>query len=105
MNTRYDITNNISRPVGETGASRVSSNRVGTPADKAVSGETAPAQDAVKLLSSEVADLARNADSVDHAKVERLRNAIADGSYKVDADAIAEKLLAFESSLRGEGAE
>lgn len=105
MNTRYDITNNLSRPVAETGASRVSSNRTNATADPTKPADTAPAQDAVKLLSSEVADLARNADSIDHSKVERLRNAIADGSYKVDPDAIAEKLLSFENNLRGDGDE
>ncbi len=103
MNTRYDITNNLSRPVAETGAGRVGSNKAPAADGRAAAGETAPAQDAVKLLSAEVSELARSADSIDHAKVERLRNAIADGSYQVDADAIAEKLLAFEDGLRGTG--
>jgi len=101
MNTRYDITNNLSRPIAETGASRVSTNRSNTADENTAASESAPAKDAVKLLSAEVSELARSADSIDQAKVERLRNAIADGSYQVNPEAIAEKLLAFEDGLRG----
>ena len=38
---------------------------------------------------------------VDSAKVNRLRDAIADGSYEIDPQRIADKLVDMESSLSG----
>ncbi len=40
--------------------------------------------------------------AVDSARVERIRAAIADGSYEIDAQRIADKLVDMESSLSGE---
>ena len=44
-------------------------------------------------------ELIQNAPDVDVEKIEQIKAAIADGSYSVDAEAVAEKLLALESSL------
>ena len=40
----------------------------------------------------------------DEAKVARLRDAIAAGNYPLDAEAIADRLLAFEEAMRGDEA-
>lgn len=39
---------------------------------------------------------------VDSARVERIRSAVADGSYEVDAQRTADKMVDMESSLSGE---
>jgi negative regulator of flagellin synthesis FlgM len=50
-------------------------------------------------ISSKARDIAKareaagNAPDVDEAKVARLRSAIKDGSYKVDADKVADRLV------------
>lgn len=49
-------------------------------------------------------DASQNASSappVDRARVDAIRSAIADGSYDVDAKAVAEKLLQTERNLPG----
>jgi negative regulator of flagellin synthesis FlgM len=38
---------------------------------------------------------------VDHTRVEAIKQSIADGSYKIDPQSIAEKLLQFESMVPG----
>lgn len=103
MNTRYDITSNVSRPVGDTNAARVSTNRPGGSSDASVANASAtgPAQDGVKLLSAEITDIARSAEAFDQAKVDRLRASIADGSYQVDAEKLADRLIDFETLLTG----
>lgn len=103
MNTRLDITNSLPRAVAETGAAKNTRvDRGDTPIDNATRGNAArPAQDSVRVDAPDIAELARQGDGIDHAKVERLRAAIADGSYRVDAEQLAEKLIAFEAGLDG----
>lgn len=41
----------------------------------------------------------RNSDGIDTGRVSKIRNALADGSYKIDPDAIATNLLALDRAL------
>jgi len=51
----------------------------------------------LQQLTQSVADV----PAVDAKRVEQFRQAIADGSYQVDADAVADKLANFEAMLSG----
>jgi negative regulator of flagellin synthesis FlgM len=77
----------------------------GKSADKAGGAPAAPAADpSVKVqLSSGAEALRAGADAAefDAAKVERMSQAIADGSYKVNAEAIADKLIANAQEVLG----
>ena len=96
--------------------------KIGNPADKrsVTPTETAPAKskdEAAKTASSAGAadpsakvqlsdaatELRAGADAAefDAAKVERISQAIADGSYKVNADVIADKLIANAQEVLG----
>ena len=73
---------------------------------KASSTETAPAQAdpaAVVELSATASALATvdPEGSFDSAKVDRIAQAIRDGKYKVDPEAIADKLIANAQELLG----
>ncbi|MDW2983340.1 MAG: flagellar biosynthesis anti-sigma factor FlgM [Rhodanobacter sp.] len=77
-----------------------------TAAGPAESAAAAPkAGDQLKLTDSALAlqQAARTDDSsaIDVPRVERLRQALADGSYKVDAGHIADRMLALEQQLGG----
>ena len=61
-----------------------------------VSGEAVHlSQEAQKL--QQISDKLRDQPAVDSARVAQLKQAIADGSYKVDAGRVATKLLDFEA--------
>ncbi|MGH1486198.1 MAG: flagellar biosynthesis anti-sigma factor FlgM [Cellvibrionaceae bacterium] len=71
--------------------------------DKPSRNDTTPASQDSVVLSNEAQSLkqleAKIIDStdVDTAKVNEIRQAIADGSYSIDADSIAQKILDFDS--------
>lgn len=72
-------------------------------ASTAASSSVRSTDDSVSLTSSaQAVDAASKVgDSVDTAKVEAIRNAIAAGTYKVDPANIADKLSSMESQLGG----
>ncbi|MEY2873540.1 MAG: flagellar biosynthesis anti-sigma factor FlgM [Pseudomonadota bacterium] len=55
----------------------------------------------VEVSETASALLERAPDDFDAEKVDRIRQAIADGTYKVDAETIADKLLANARDLLG----
>lgn len=78
-------------PGGKTGLSKSGQNTSNSP----VTGNSSSAQ-GVPVTVSNPAQAVRSASSgdVDTAKVDAVRTAIANGSYKVNPEAIADKLLA-----------
>lgn len=79
-------------------------------ATAAATGSTAAAStsdDQLKLTDSALAlqNATRPGDtaSVDPQRVEQVRKALADGSYKIDAGRIADRMLALEQQLGGAG--
>jgi negative regulator of flagellin synthesis FlgM len=68
-------------------------------------GGATPEPSAKVALSSSAALGAEGADpaTFDEAKVERISQAIRDGHFKVDAGAIADKLIANAQELLGRG--
>jgi negative regulator of flagellin synthesis FlgM len=61
-------------------------------------GDTVRLTDAAQALSRLEAQV-KSAPEVDSRRVEQLRAAVESGTYKVDADAIAAKLLNLDASL------
>jgi len=78
-----------------------------TAAHSADSAAARKADDQLKLTDSALAlqEAARTSDTsaIDSQRVEQLRQAVADGSYKVDAGRIADRMLALEQQLGGAG--
>jgi len=85
--------------------------KVGTKTTHTPSGETAAAgaapasheTSATVALSSTASTLLSNAATpeFDQAKVDRISSAIAEGKYKINADVIADKLIANAHELLG----
>jgi negative regulator of flagellin synthesis FlgM len=105
MNTT--ISNNglpkLPQAAGQPGSSAASESSAGAAASGA---PAAKADDQLKLTDSAKAlqQAARtDATPVDAQRVERVRQALADGSYKVDAGRIADRMIAMERQLGGTG--
>ncbi len=80
--------------IGQSGPKRVGIDRAdkGAPV-AAITPQGAPRQGQVE---SAVLEIAGQGAPVDGAKVEAIRTAIAEGRYRVDADRIAERMLASD---------
>lgn len=66
------------------------------PARSKVSGETVHLSQEAQQLQN-ISDKLRDQPIVNSARVAELKQAIAEGSYKVDADRVAGKMLEFEA--------
>lgn len=69
---------------------------------QSASGANAARQDAVSLSDQGKAISSSNmsaSSSFDNAKVQAIKDAIANGSYKVDADKLADNMIKFEKEL------
>lgn len=98
--------NGLSRaPAAPNGETSARPERTETPA-RETANRAAAAADTVSLTGT-AEQLRRLEESlaslpvVDGQRVEAVRQAITDGSYRVDAGRIADKLLAFEQHLAG----
>lgn len=93
---------NSSSPL--TGTTRTNASKEAVETDKSVPVEQATVNNGESVhLSNEaqqlqkVTDKLRDQPVVDNARVAELKAAIADGSYKVDSNRVASKLLNFEA--------
>ena len=64
----------------------------------AVQSDDVGLTDSAKTLAK-ATDAARNASGIDEAKVEKLKAAISDGSYKINYESVANKLIDSEDEL------
>jgi negative regulator of flagellin synthesis FlgM len=107
MNTTIP-NNSLPKFTQATGSSGNGNGPATTAASPADSAATAPkTDDQLKLTDSALAlqEAARTGDTsaIDSQRVEQLRQAVTDGSYKVDASRIADRMLALEQQLGGTG--
>lgn len=73
----------------------------GSEASSSGAGAAATGSATVKLSATASSLLAGSTAEFDAGKVEKMRQAIADGSFQVDAGAIADKLIANAQELLG----
>lgn len=87
-------------------ATRSLNEKAAAPSSSA-SGETRSASSDKLSLSpradqlSQLSQLAQQAPDIDQSRVDGLRQAIADGSYQVNADSLAANMLGMENNWQG----
>ena len=99
-----EINNSVNLGVNDTGDTKRTEKDKQQQTPAAQAQEQAVATDSVNLTQSgkQISELAKKIDdipSVDSARVDAIKNAIANGDYKIDADSIAKKLTTLESLL------
>ena len=101
MNTTISSNGLPQLPLANTSADN-SANQASTTTTATSSAAVIP-NDSVKLTESAKAlQQASSTDSpVDTAKVEQIKKSLAAGTYKVDANAIADRLTSMESQING----
>lgn len=103
MNTT--ITNNGLPKLPQTGTSPGSGSSASAAASPEATATASRSSDQLKLTDSARAlqEAARlnDASPIDAKRVEQVRQALADGSYKIDAGKIADRLLAMDQQLGG----
>ncbi|MBB1160647.1 flagellar biosynthesis anti-sigma factor FlgM [Aquariibacter albus] len=89
----------------DTQATARSTQELSAPAHRAAGAAASPAGEGTRVEISAAAQMLSGTDGdFDADKVAALRQAIADGSYRVDAGAIADKLIANAIDVLGGGA-
>lgn len=91
----------------KTGSGKAQGNTQSSQQADARQAQTTSARDDNVSLSSEARDLKQLEQSLDSypemddQRIEQIRNALADGSYRIDADKLAQKMLDMDNSIFG----
>jgi negative regulator of flagellin synthesis FlgM len=95
LNNSPSVTGGV-RGTAAPGAADKAGEPAAAPASTSASGEAVHLSQEAQQLQK-ISDKLRDQPVVDNARVAQLKQAIADGSYKVDAGRVASKLLDFEA--------